>query len=300
LFKRFENNPLLYPTPERLEEKDSVFNPTALVKDNKIYIFYRALGLGKSTICLAISEDGRDLKRYENNPILIPTSWEESKGVEDPRVVRFEGKYWMTFTAYDGKTTRIGIAFSDDLIEWEKLRLVLPGYKAGLLIPWKVNGLYCMLCMESEKPWGKTFTYLATSEDLIEWKIERIYLKPRSKKFDGWLVETGPAPVSLGNGKYLLIYNSSNHPLKKIYAPGWLIINKDLNILARSEKPLLYPKEWYECYGLVNWVIFAPGLVEFKDELILYYGAADKFICGASCKKEEFERFINEKLETLR
>jgi predicted GH43/DUF377 family glycosyl hydrolase len=51
-------------------------------------------------------------------------------GVEDPRIVQSkEGEYIMTYTAYDGKTARMSIASSKDLIHWKKHGLILKGEK---------------------------------------------------------------------------------------------------------------------------------------------------------------------------
>ena len=47
-------------------------------------------------------------------------------------------------------------------------------------------------------------------------------------------------------------------------------------------EPILEPEEDYELHGEVNEVVFATGLCEIEDEYYIYYGAADKVICGAT------------------
>lgn len=122
-------------------EKKDVFNPSAVVKDNKVYLLYRAedkVGCyvydakakkghyaGTSRIGLAISEDGLNFKR-ECEPVLYPDNhrfrnYEWEGGLEDPRVVEDEeGTYFMTYTGYDGSNVELMIASSRDLRKWEK------------------------------------------------------------------------------------------------------------------------------------------------------------------------------------
>jgi len=111
------------------EAKD-VFNPAAVVKDNKVFLLYRAEDFvgkhnGTSRIGLAISEDGINFKKHPY-PVLYPEDdflkkYEWDGGIEDPRVVETEqGTYVMTYTSYDGTTARLCIAISKDLYKWKK------------------------------------------------------------------------------------------------------------------------------------------------------------------------------------
>jgi len=129
-------NPIMGPRPDskftcpvrqevvQWEEKD-VFNPSAVVKDGKIYLIYRAEDTvgqfnGTSRIGLAVSSDGLTFDR-ESEPVLYPENdslrnYEWEGGIEDPRVVEDEdGTYYMTYTAYDGCNVELMIASSRDL-----------------------------------------------------------------------------------------------------------------------------------------------------------------------------------------
>lgn len=44
----------------------------------------------------------------------------ETRGCEDPRIVKIDGIYFMTYTAYDGTTARLSLATSNDLKIWQK------------------------------------------------------------------------------------------------------------------------------------------------------------------------------------
>ncbi len=98
------------------EEKD-VFNPAAVVRNGKVHLLYRAEDVvgkyaGTSRLGLAISEDGLHFDRqpkpvfYPGNDFMKVYEWEG--GCEDPRIVETaDGRYVLTYTAYDGKTARL-------------------------------------------------------------------------------------------------------------------------------------------------------------------------------------------------
>ena len=95
------------------------------MRDGKVYLIYRAedtIGkyAGTSRIGLAESSDGLHFTRHPA-PVLYPDNDAQKKyewegGCEDPRVVEdSNGVYYMTYTAFDGKTARMLIASSSDL-----------------------------------------------------------------------------------------------------------------------------------------------------------------------------------------
>jgi predicted GH43/DUF377 family glycosyl hydrolase len=172
------------------EEKD-VFNPAIIVRDEKIWMLYRAqdrIGrpAGTSRIGLAVSIDGLHFTRYPS-PVLYPSNDAEKKyewegGCEDPRVVQDEkGTYYMTYTAFDGHTARLLVATSSDLFHWTKHGPAFAGayngkyvngwsksgsivskYTNGRIIAARIKGQYWMY-------WGDQFIWAAVSDDLIHW-----------------------------------------------------------------------------------------------------------------------------------
>lgn len=300
------------------EEKD-VFNPAAVVRDGKIYLLYRAedkVGkyAGTSRIGLATSEDGFHFNRLPE-PVFFPENdslktYEWEGGVEDPRIVETEdGRYVMTYTAYDGKTARLLVATSTDLMKWEKHGLVL-GYgkytdtwsKSGAivcrqegekLLATRINGKFRMY-------WGDTDIFAATSDDLIRWQpvensqgeLLKIF-GPRPGKFDCQLVEPGP-PALLTEAGIVLIYNSRNlddggDPSLPpgTYAAGQILFDKNdpLKVLDRLDNYFFKPEKPYEITGQVGNVCFLEALVPFKGKWFLYYGTADSKIAVAVKEK---------------
>ena len=123
--KQDTDNPILLPIKNskfycpvskenvRWEAKD-VYNPAAVVRNGKVYLLYRAEDTlksvdGTSRIGVAVSSDGIHFKR-QTKPVLFPDNdfmkpYEWAGGCEDPRIVETEtGKYFLTYTTYDGTT----------------------------------------------------------------------------------------------------------------------------------------------------------------------------------------------------
>ncbi len=304
--------------PVRWEAKD-VFNPAAIVRNDTLYLLYRAEDMigkykGTSRVGLAWSTDGAHFTRYKD-PVLYPDNdsmktYEWEGGTEDPRIVQDNnGTYYMTYTSYDGSTARLCEATSQDLKHWTKhgpvfgktdnakyLNLwsksgaVVTKKDGDKLIATKINGKYWMY-------WGDSSIYLATSDNLIDWTPVQDdngnlvpVLKSRKGKFDSQLVESGP-PAMITKDGVLLIYNSSNAadsgdtalPVGT-YAAGQALFdsNNPAQLKERTDHYFLKPERKFEKEGQVDNVTFLEGLVSYKGTWYLYYGAADSTVCVAT------------------
>ena len=317
-------NPILQPSNSQifncpvsqstvLWEEKNVLNPSAIVREGKVYLIYRAQDKKMtSRLGLAISDDGLHFVK-QPEPILFPgedssKKYEWPGGIEDPRVIETEeGSYIMTYTSYDGKTARLCLASSKDLKGWTKHGLVLHGEKykntwsksgaiiarksGDKIIATKIKGKYWMY-------FGDTDLFIATSDDLIHWEIAEnaeskkmiSVLHPRAGYFDSRLVEPGPYALIRDEG-ILLIYNGSNaanfndstQP-KFTYSAGQALFAKDqpYKLIARTDTSFIRPDKPYEKIGEVNEVCFVEGLVHFKNKWFLYYGTADSKIAVAT------------------
>ncbi len=318
-------NPCLLPDPGQVflcpirrdtvqwEIKD-VFNPATAVRDDTIYMIYRAedsVGRhnGTSRLGLAWSDDGR-LFHKRPQPVLFPSEdlmkmYEWEGGIEDPRIVESpEGRYIMTYTAYDGQTARLCTASSDDLITWTKHGLafnqayngkyndtwsksgsIIATNMGSRLVATPINGQYWMY-------WGDKHLYAATSENLIHWTpVEendelKIVMSYRPEYFDSDLVEPGPPAMILEKG-IVMIYNARNYgPGRRIdmeegtYSAGQVLfsLNNPLHAVDRTDEPFFIPDRPYEISGQVNKVVFIEALAPLNNEWLIYYGTADSKI----------------------
>jgi len=293
------------------EEKD-VFNPAAVVRNDTVFLLYRAedsVGkfAGTSRIGIAWSTDGLHFTKHPV-PVLYPDNdsskiYEWEGGCEDPRIVEDEnGTYYMTYTAYDGDKARLLIASSKDLYHWtkhgplfrsnemwSKSGSIISAYKNGTPVAQKIKGKYWMY-------WGDTDIFLAASDDLIHWNpfigaLDGLLsvIKPRPKKFDSRLVESGP-PAMLTDSGIVLIYNSMNLGIngdttlpEGTYAASQILFDKNdpARVIDRMDSYFMKPDKPYEITGQVNHVCFVEGLVNYKGKWFLYYGTADSKIAVA-------------------
>ena len=117
---------ILSPT-ERGFENNGVFNPGIYQEGNTIHIFYRAVQNGNlSTIGYAKTEGPMKIIERHEKPLITRDFDYEKHGVEDPRVVKIEDTYYMTYTAYDGINAMGALATSKDLMNWEKHGIITP------------------------------------------------------------------------------------------------------------------------------------------------------------------------------
>jgi predicted GH43/DUF377 family glycosyl hydrolase len=293
------------------DEKD-VFNPAAIVRDGKIYLLFRAedkIGkyAGTSRLGIATSDDGLHFTKM-SEPVFYPANdsmkiYEWEGGVEDPRVVETEdGKYILTYTAYDGNLARLCLASSPDLQHWTKHGLMFGTYKdswskSGAIVA-KQKGEKIIAEKINEKYWmyfGDTDLFIAFSDDLIHWQpVEengkwKSVLKPRAGYFDSRLVESGPYALATEKG-IVLLYNGMNLDqggdstlAKGAYCAGQVLFDRNdpTKVVDRLEKNFLMPDRNYEITGQVNQVCFIEGLAPFKGKWFLYYGTADSKIAVA-------------------
>lgn len=108
-------------------ENDGVLNPAAIRVGDSVHIFYRAVREGNySTIGHCELDGPLIVKERQNIPILIPRFDYESQGVEDPRIVKIDDVYHLTYTAYDGINALGALYTSTDLKQFESKGIIVP------------------------------------------------------------------------------------------------------------------------------------------------------------------------------
>jgi predicted GH43/DUF377 family glycosyl hydrolase len=101
---------------------------------------------GISRLGYAVSPDGLNFYRLDQ-PVLTPATPWESRGVEDPRITRLEGRFYVLYTAYSEHGVRVSTASTTNFITWTRHGILLPDEdnKDAALFPEKINGRYAML-----------------------------------------------------------------------------------------------------------------------------------------------------------
>ena len=108
-------------------ENEGVLNPATIRDGNYIHLFYRAVSNGNySSIGYCKLSGPLTIAERFDKPILYPEFDYESHGVEDPRIVKIDDLYYLTYTSFDGMNALGCLAESKDLKHWDKQGIIVP------------------------------------------------------------------------------------------------------------------------------------------------------------------------------
>ena len=300
--QRYPVNPILLPDPTSDWECYNVFNAGVLYDNGLFHMFYRAQGLDwVSRIGYAVSADGVHWNRLRE-PVLNISDATDSRGVEDPRVVKIDGVYYMTYTAYgreyagEGEPTGVGgfilpmVARSMNLITWEKLGPIVRGEdnKDHVLFPRKIGGRFAAL--HRRRP----YVWLAYSDDLRAWDeadMAPIFGPRPENGWDNNSVGGNGVPIETEHG-WLMFYHAydENH----IYRQGVCLLDlgDPTQVIRRPKAPIFWPEELWELRGDVPNVVFSCANPVVDGTVYFYYGGADHVIGLATAELDDVIDFV--------
>jgi predicted GH43/DUF377 family glycosyl hydrolase len=312
LVKRSEENPILVPKRNHFWEAQAVFNGCPVRTSEGISLVYRAVSLPYysnltktrlpiSSIGIARSKDG--LHFAGRRRFIYPEYFWERFGCEDPRVMKFDGKYYIFYTALstwppNPEGIKIGLAISKDLKRVREKHLVTPfNAKAMALFPQRIGGkIYAILSVNTDRPPARICLASFDNEEEIwsesywqKWyeKVNEYALHLQRRSEDH--LEVGTPPIKMKSG-WLLLYSyirdyfsKSRERLFGIEAV-LLDLEDPSQIVGKIEVPILTPEEYYERVGLVPNVVFPSGGLVKQSRLHVYYGASDTTCCVGSTR----------------
>jgi predicted GH43/DUF377 family glycosyl hydrolase len=291
-----------------------VLNPAAIFQEGRVALIYRAVGAdGLSRFGQAWSSDG---ERVDERAIL---PWYEGAlddpyarlGVEDPRVVALDGRYYLTYCKASVETAdtpplhwehapfrvRSGVGVTDDFRSMREVGIILPSAntKDAVLFPERVAGRYAALI--------RAFPLIqyVTSLDLTDWSQPVTVMEPIPDSWEQERIGAGPPPVRTPWG-WLLLYHGNEYLAmpgnERMYRMGLALLDlhEPWKVLYRHPAPILSPEAEYETEGPVGNVVFGTGLVERGERYYLYYGAGDGVIGVAMAEKHAVEAIAREGL----
>jgi len=293
-------NPILAPTDNWWESK-AVFNPAAISDGGNIHILYRAIGEDNiSRFGYAMSKDGFEIAYRSQLPVFEPDTCIEHErlGVEDPRIVKIDDTYYITYVAASVYPcdhprpafsfgapwkTRVCIMKTKDFSTYERVSCALPDLddKDAVLFPEKIGGRYAMLHRIFPDMW------ICFSDDLINWTDDQPLMGLRPGKWDAGRLGAGAPPIKTEKG-WMELYHAACED--RVYRLGVVMLDLEnpTKIISRPDNPCFSHFEPYELEGLVPNVVFACGIVEKGGNYIIYYGGADKVVAVASVDKSQF------------
>jgi len=307
--RRFKRNPILAPRGDDWEAL-AVFNCGAIRLGDKIHILYRAVGdyvRYASSLGHAILDTSLNVLERSSRPVLTPSLrlWELS--IEDPRITMIDGEIYVTYVTTitpappwpirrklglpkpQQAYSRCAVASTQDFKEFRRLGPITP-YDAEernlVLFPERFGGRYAALHRPinwvgagypTDRP-GIWFSWLDSIPGVMY--DHRLLMKPE-QDWEYRKIGAGPPPIKTDKG-WLLIYHGVDE--NEVYRAGAALLDlrEPWKVVARLPEPILEPEEDYEKVGDVPNVVFPEGAVLVEDELIVFYGAADKYCCAAS------------------
>lgn len=331
-FEKSKNNPILEKNPKNAWESLCVLNPAVIYDDEekKFKMLYRAAGEDITHyiyLGLAESTDGVHFTRMSDEPVLSPTPDNFDSGcIEDPRLIKIGDWYYLTYAsrAYapgqywradwkplgdppqDGPSFLVNncsltsLAISRDLYHWKKLGRITDSRfddRDVILFPERVNGKWVKLSRGMERcgegyPNENPAIWISFSDDMMEWDNYTLLMKGE-EEWENKKIGGSCPPIKTDKG-WMFIY----HGVAKkddAYRVGAVLLdlNDPTKILARTKDFLMEPEYDYETQGYYNGCVFPTGNVVVDGTLYVYYGAADKNVCVATCNFDEFIRYLS-------
>ena len=284
MLKRFLGNPILKPKRENTWESKLVFNPAVVYHNGLVHLLYRAVGDDNiSRIGYAISDNGFEFFRLDK-PVFTPRGVLESKGCEDPRLVYLDNRFYMTYTSYSTKGPRVSMASTNNFFQWERYGVVFPDMDSmdAVLFRDKINGKYVMFHRPTTPPRSISISF---SEDRIHWHDSKMVMAPVEGRWDGVEIGSASPPIKTEKGWFLIYHGVDDDAVNRL-GIALFDLKDPSSLISRYSEPIFEPEEDYELHGEVKEVVFATGICEIEDRYYVYYGAADKVICGATVEKE--------------
>jgi predicted GH43/DUF377 family glycosyl hydrolase len=260
-FERHPENPIVVPGLYDWR-RATVFNPGVLLDDDgRFYLYERAAGQLRPFYCsigLLASDDGVHFTHVRDTPVFTPEMAGSKYGsVQDPRVVKIDGAYYMTFAyrpfAWSSHPTGVGVPESHES--------EFPGVdraKPSAMPTGSAN-------VQGGLPDNNTRSGIAVSTDRVNWKLHSFITPPEIDDRNAILFSEKV------NGKFALLRRPLDFvgPEYGTEHPGiWIQFSDDLHIWS-PPKLLAKPEFAWEDNRIGG---STPPLRTEHGWLVLYHG----------------------------
>ncbi len=315
--RRNKENPILKANPKQDWEAGAVFNPGAVMDEKGvIHLLYRAIRSGYtkkpdygyenyiSVIGHAVSKDGIHFK--QRRVLIDMTKPFDKFSAEDARITKLGKEYFITYTgltspAFSWTGYRPILASTKDFKKVKKYGRIGPDInnKDVVIFPEKINDKIAILQRiepDTQIVYFDNLNQLKANHSDDYWKyylrnLGKYSVLTRRFRWEAMKVGAGPPPIRTDEG-WLLIYHATDE--RNVYRAGAVLLDLEnpQKVMYRATLPILEPKKKYERKGDVPNVVFPTGAVVKDGQLLVYYGAADKVCCLATCDLKKLLKYI--------
>ena len=284
----FSNNPILPPSGIGWQRRWTA-NPDLLTFQGQTLLYYRGNGTLSDgpdepvhdRIGVALVEEISpgvlrlgDLAGGQPVVDVGPSGTFDCENVLDPGTVIFQDKIWLYYTSDGpGHVSSIGLAVSEDGIQFEKVGRIMAGRTPELMV--NADGSLSML-YQTFDPTGNCSLHLATSTDGVHFtpsEIDPIYPRPKGQ-WDSFSITTARI-FEPGDGWYYLLYGGSAYLADE---PDYFGLARSQNLIdwePHPGNPIFGCGAKGEPDGAALWF---PALYETQDKFImLYEGSRGKY-----------------------
>ncbi|NMA66027.1 MAG: glycosidase [Clostridiaceae bacterium] len=303
LFTRCEKNPILdvkdFPGVAQL------YNPSpAIYKDETILLVsvveHTAEGEGRDVgqTWVARSKDGVNFNLERKKFIQVPDVYPFNLAYHfiDNRITKIDDTYFIiTPVKIKGFASPLGLlGKTKDFESYEPIDFItLPRNRGASLFPEKINGKYYRLDRPNGDDAHEGDIWLSSSPDLIHWGGHRPVLAAGYRYWNTRKIGPTP-PIKTEKGWLEIIHGVFRTAGGIYYYIGAILLDllEPWKVIGKTNSYLLAPEAEYERHGNCDNCVFPCGAVADyeKDEIRLYYGAADNYICLATASLSEVVR----------
>ena len=289
--QRYSGNPIL--RPNMLPGAEAMMNGCPFIYRDKIHLLQPVIWRNKEFTSMHVcdSDDGIHFNinpepfiqftpqaQGEENPLFHLDRW-----AIDPRVTKIGDTYYIMRPGDSSLGTVALLGCTKDWKTYEHIEIVsLPMNRVPCLFSEKIGGNYVRLDRPSGRREGDI--WIARSPDLIHWGQFRPLLRAgfhwNSKK-------VGPTvPIRTEQGWLVITHGVQDSCAGSRYSLGAMLLDLENpeKIVGQMKSWILTPDRDYEFNGNVPNVVFACSALAdvARDELRVYYGAADTYMCLAT------------------
>ncbi len=290
VMRRSAENPLIALDDMPFACSD-IWNAALIRHEDKILMLMTIETLeGRYQIHKATSDDGVHFT-VDVAPVMAPlrsgkNSVHEAGGVRDPRITPVDGLYYITYVADGNHGLRIGLAKTRDFSFFERMGYISQvDVKNGVLFPRKIGDRYAIF----RRPDAGMSIWVSYSEDMTFWGDAEVVMAPRGGYWDATRIGAAAPPLEIDEGWLLIYYGEKATSAGPLVRLGAAILDREnpATVLARSNIPILSPREKYERIGDVPNVVFSCGAMIEGEDLVVVYGASDSCVCRAQSPLSE-------------
>ncbi len=257
---------------------------------------YKTLALTSLSWLLPVelSPDGMEILELHYDRAIAPIRTFQEYGVEDARISRIDGRYYMTTCSVSAERHCTTLYVSDNGLDYALHGIILDHQnKDMLLFEGKVGDYY----MAQTRPLGELYLayppdsdylpgpciQLARSPDLLHWKpLDEPGIRPRKATGHTAKIGGGSPPIRTDAGWLTLYHGVELNDLVGTYRTFWALLDlEDPSRIVRlqDQTPLLSPRPdltapiAHQMY--ISNIVFTTGIAEHDDIYIIASGEAD-------------------------